>query len=215
MCVQNDHIFYEYILCSIETVRKQKFVDDRIYCVFHHKNILFYQDNKQRECAVRILTYIDGKMYAKTNINNDIEKSLGKLLALQSKHLNNFMHIQAMRKFEWDPSNISWVKKYINLFSGLKKNVIFEAIKQHVKFVKKNKNNLKHSVTHGDPNDYNIVVKNQKIVGLIDFGDSIYAPSINDLAISLSYALTQSQNLFATLQNIIGSYRSSKCTVIC
>ena len=116
------------------------------------------------------------------------------------------MHIQAMRKFEWDPSNIAWVKKYINLFSGEKKNVIFEAIKQHVKFVKKNKNNLKHSVTHGDPNDYNIVVKNQKIVGLIDFGDSIYAPSINDLAISLSYALTQSQNLFATLQNIIGSY---------
>ena len=177
-----------------------------IYPKILHKNILFYQDNKQRECAVRILTYIDGKMYAKTNINNDIEKSLGKLLALQSKHLNNFMHIQAMRKFEWDPSNISWVKKYINLFSGLKKNVIFEAIKQHVKFVKKNKNNLKHSVTHGDPNDYNIVVKNQKIVGLIDFGDSIYAPSINDLAISLSYALTQSQNLFATLQNIIGSY---------
>ena len=72
-------------------------------------------------------------------INNDIEKSLGKLLGLQSKHLNNFMHIQAMRKFEWDPSNISWVKKYINLFSGLKKNVIFEAINQHLKFVKKNK----------------------------------------------------------------------------
>ena len=51
----------------------------------------------------------------------DYRKIIRKLLALQSKQLNSFMHSQAMRKFEWDPSNIRWVKKFINLFSGLKK----------------------------------------------------------------------------------------------
>ena len=178
----------------------------QIYPEILHKNILFYQDTKHRTCAVRILTYIDGNMYAKSKINNHIERSLGELLALQSKQLDSFIHNQAIRKFEWDPSNIGWVKKYINLFNGLKKNVIINAINDHEKFVKKNKKNLKHSVTHGDPNDYNIVIKNDKIVGLIDFGDSIYAPSINDLAIALSYALMQSQNLFDTLHNIVVSY---------
>ena len=164
-----------------------------------HKKILFYEDNKNRVCAVRLLSYINGNMYAKSKINTSIEKSLGKLLAIQSKQLNSFMHRQQFENLN-DPSNIRWVKKYINLFSGLKKIVIIEAINHHEKFVQKNKRNLKYSVTHGDPNDYNIVVKNHKIVGLIDFGDSIYAPSINDLAIALAYALMKSQNLFDTLQ---------------
>ena len=37
------------------------------------------------------------------------------------------MHRQAIRKFEWDPSNIRWVKKFINLFSGLKKGQRYKA----------------------------------------------------------------------------------------
>ena len=46
-------------------------------------------------------------------INIAIEKSLGELLALQSKQLDSFMHRQAIRKFEWDPSNIRWVKNLL------------------------------------------------------------------------------------------------------
>ena len=195
----------EYQDLLIQHLRSNKQLKE-IYPKILHKKILFYEDNKNRVCAVRLLTYINGNMYAKSKINTSIEKSLGKLLAIQSKQLNSFMHSQAMRIFEWDPSNIMWVKKFLSLFSGFKKDVIIESIQQHELFVQKNKKNLKHSVTHGDPNDYNIVVKNEKIVGLIDFGDSIYAPSINDLAIALSYSLTQSQNLFDTLNNIVGSY---------
>ena len=41
---------------------------------------------------------------------------------------------------------------------------------------------------------------------MIDFGDSIYAPVINDLAISLSYALMGKNNLYKSLQNIVGTY---------
>ena len=40
------------------------------------------------------------------------------------------------------------------------------------------------------------LVKNNKINGLLDFGDSIYAPTINDLAICLSYALMNNNNIF-------------------
>ena len=75
-------------------------------------------------------------------------------------------------------------------------------------FVLKNIKNLKFSVTHGDPNNYNIVVSNDKIIGLIDFGDSIYAPSINDLSIALSYALMSSNNFYKSLKNIVGSYNN-------
>ena len=177
-----------------------------IYPEIFHKKILFYKDRNERGCAVRILTYIEGDMYAKSKNSDDIEKSLGKLLALQSNQLQSFIKNQAIRSFEWDPSDIRWTKKFINLFKGANKNIIKNTIDEHEKFVFKNIKNLKHAVTHGDPNDYNIVVKKEKIIGFIDFGDSIYAPVINDLAISLSYALMGNNNLYKSLQNIVGTY---------
>ena len=177
-----------------------------IYPEIFHKKILFYKDRNERVCAVRILTYIEGDMYAKSKNSDDTEKSLGKLLALQSNQLQSFIKNQAIRSFEWDPSDIRWTKKFINLFKGANKNIIKNTIDEHEKFVFKNIKNLKHAVTHGDPNDYNIVVKKEKIIGFIDFGDSIYAPVINDLAISLSYALMGNNNLYKSLQNIVGTY---------
>ena len=178
----------------------------KIYPEILHKKILFYKDRNERRCAVRILTYIEGDMYAKSKNSDDTEKSLGKLLALQSNQLQSFIKNQAIRSFEWDPSDIRWTKKFINLFKGANKNIIKNTIDEHEKFVFKNIKNLKHAVTHGDPNDYNIVVKKEKIIGFIDFGDSIYAPVINDLAISLSYALMGNNNLYKSLQNIVGTY---------
>jgi len=177
-----------------------------IYPEILHNKILFFIDSLQRKCAVRVLTYIDGGMYAKSKITSHTEKSLGRLLALQSGQLQSFMDNQAFRNFEWDPSNIRWVKKFINLFKGSNKDIIKDTIDEHEKFVLKNIKNLKYSVTHGDPNDYNIVVNKENIIGFIDFGDSIYAPVINDLAIALSYALMRSQNLYKSLQNIVGTY---------
>ena len=177
-----------------------------IYPEIFHKKILFYKDRNERGCAVRILTYIEGDMYAKSKKSDHTEKSLGKLLALQSNQLQSFIKNQAIRSFEWDPSDIRWTKKFINLFKGANKNIIKNTIDEHEKFVFKNIKNLKHAVTHGDPNDYNIVVKKEKIIGFIDFGDSIYAPVINDLAISLSYALMGNNNLYKSLQNIVGTY---------
>ena len=178
----------------------------QIYPKILHNKILFYQDGKQRRCAVRILTYIDGDMYAKSKNTDHTEQSLGRLLALQSTQLQSFIKNQAIRKFEWNPSDIRWTKKFINLFIGNNKNIIKNSIDEHEKFVFKNIKNLKHAVTHGDPNDYNIVVKKEKIIGFIDFGDSIYAPVVNDLAISLSYALMGVKNLYKSLQNIVGTY---------
>jgi len=178
----------------------------KIYPEILHKKILFYKDRNERRCAVRVLTYIDGNMYAKSKNSDHTEKSLGKLLALQSNQLKSFIKNQAIRKFEWDPSDIRWTKKFINLFKGVNKNIIKKTIDEHEKFVFKNIKNLKHAVTHGDPNDYNIVVKKEKIIGFIDFGDSIYAPVVNDLAISLSYALMGTKNFYKSLKNIVGTY---------
>ena len=87
-----------------------------------HSTIKVYQDQLNRDCYVRVLRFIEGKMYAVVNHNNNLEHSLGTLLGNLSKELQNLNHPNAFRKFEWDPSNISWIQKEINLFKGNKKD---------------------------------------------------------------------------------------------
>ena len=150
-------------------------------------------------------TKVNGKTYAVSKQNYKLERSLGILLGYLSKELQNLIQPAALRKFEWDPSNIIWINKEIKNFKEKNKNIILKNLSEHNQFVTKNLNNLRFSLTHGDANNYNLVVKNNKVVGLLDYGDMIYAPTINDLAISLSYALMKKNNLYSTLREIINS----------
>ncbi len=172
----------------------------------HHTKIVKYFDKKNRECFVRILSYIEGRMYGDTKSNDKIESSLGKLLGKVSTKLQAFNDIDAHRNFIWDPSNIDWIKKDINIFSGSKKLILLKCFSEYEKFVKNNLNKLRYSITHSDPNNYNIVIKENNVCGLLDYGDSIYSPTINDLAICLSYALMNNNNIYLTLKNVISEY---------
>ena len=174
-----------------------------------HTEILKYLDKKNRECFVRILSYIDGRMYGDIRSNKMIEQSLGELLAKTSIKLKSFFHIAGYRKFKWDPSNINWINKNIGIFNGAKKTILLKCFSEHKKYVKDNLKKLRYSITHSDPNNYNLVVKNNKINGLLDYGDSIYAPTINDLAICLSYSLMNNKNIYSTLKNIISEYHKN------
>ena len=171
-----------------------------------HKIIKIYTDLDNRKCYVRLLSYIEGKMYASVKHNSYIENSLGSLLGNLSKELQNIIQPSAFRKFEWDPSNIKWITKEIKMFKGINKLTILRNLKEHNFFVSKNIDKLRFSLTHGDANNYNLVVNKNTITGLLDYGDMIYAPSINDLAVSLSYALMNKKDIYSTLKNIIIPY---------
>ena len=173
-----------------------------------HKKIVKYLDKKNRECFVRILSYIEGQMYGDINTNTVIEKSLGELLGKISIQLKSFFDKAAYRKFIWDPSNINWIYKDIKNFTGNKKLILLKCFSEYKKFVKDNLKRLRYSITHSDPNNFNLVVKNNKVNGLLDYGDSIYAPTINDLAICLSYSLMNNNNIYSTLKNIIFEYHN-------
>ena len=101
----------------------------------HHTKIVQYLDKKNRECFVRILSYIEGRMYGDTKSNYKIENSLGKLLGKVSTKLKAFNDIDAHRNFIWDPSNIKWIKKDINIFTGSKKLILLKCFSEYEKFV--------------------------------------------------------------------------------
>ena len=48
---------------------------------------------------------------------------------------------------------------------------------------------LRHGVIHGDANDHNVLVRQGRVAGLIDFGDLVYSAVVCDLAIAVAYAM--------------------------
>ena len=173
-----------------------------------HKTINTYSDLLGRLCYVRILHFFEGKMYALVKHNEHLEKSLGSMLGNLSNELKNLNNPAAFREFEWDPSNILLIQKNLKLFKDKKKDILLTNINEHNFFVKNNIKKLRYSLTHGDANNYNLVVKKNEVVGLLDYGDMIYAPTINDLAVALSYALMNKNDLYSSLKNIVIAYHN-------
>ena len=94
----------------IKHLKKNKNLSKYIPKICHSK-ILNFLDIKNRNCFVRILTFIEGKMYGEVKSNDKIEKSLGNLLGECSIQLKSFIDKRALRNFEWNPSKIDWIKK--------------------------------------------------------------------------------------------------------
>ena len=68
---------------------------------------------------------------------------------------------------------------------------------------------LRASVLHQDANDNNLIVSKDdpdQITGLIDFGDMCFGRTVNELAITLAYALLDASDLYAASRALIEGY---------
>ena len=78
--------YQDRLIKHLSTAKELKEYIPTIY----HKKIVKYLDKKNRECFVRILSYIDGRMYGEIKTNTNIEKSLGRLTVMTSVQLKSF-----------------------------------------------------------------------------------------------------------------------------
>ena len=116
----------DYVLRSLN---KKSSINKIIPKVIHNRIKTFIDENNS-PCCVRILSYIEGKMYADSKKSIDLECSLGSYVGILSKELQNLGHEAAFRKFEWDPSSLDWIKNYINLFKSNRKKIIQNNLKE-------------------------------------------------------------------------------------
>jgi Ser/Thr protein kinase RdoA (MazF antagonist) len=64
------------------------------------------------------------------------------------------------------------------------------------------------TVIHGDVNDHNVLVQNQSVTGLIDFGDMIYSYRAGELAIALAYIVLGKADPLESARAVVAGYFS-------
>jgi Ser/Thr protein kinase RdoA (MazF antagonist) len=148
-----------------------------------------------RERKVRLLTWVKGKLWVKVNPKTKkLRYHLGKQAGLLTTALMDFKHVNAHREFDWDLADASWTYEHLHLFSSKEKVYIsqFQELYLQIQDIYRS---LPKSIVHNDVNDYNILVsknlKDPEVSGIIDFGDAMYTQTVNDLAITLAYAIME------------------------
>jgi len=159
---------------------------------------------------VRLVTYIPGEPIANVKHTSTLLFDLGKKLGEVTRALLSFDHPAFHREFHWDMVNATKVvRQYEELVTlpSLRKQVVtwadnFESV------VGRRIDKLPRSVIHGDANDYNVIVEDQRVVGLIDFGDMIHSLTAGELAIALAYVVLDQSDPLTCAKEVVAGYVS-------
>jgi len=161
---------------------------------------------------VRALTFLPGAPYATVEQSPALRHELGRFMGRMSRGLQGFGHTAAHRPgFLWNLDNaaatVPWVADIAN---DDDRAVVERAFQRHNQRVQPLLPHLRGAVVHHDANDYNVLVHDSPegphISGLIDFGDMVFARQVNELAVTLAYALLDVADAVAAGRDVISGY---------
>jgi len=157
----------------------------------------------------RLLRYLEGTFLGKIPVRDWPLAGLGRLLGvLARKSLDFSGQLQQLEASPWDLQHLPLHKA--NLRNTIREPhlaaVIAYFIQQFEAEVEPSRYELRKGFIHNDANEWNILVRNGEITGLIDFGDSCYSWLVNDLAVGLTYALMNRPDPLETAQIVISAY---------
>ncbi|MEN2489629.1 aminotransferase class III-fold pyridoxal phosphate-dependent enzyme [Flavobacterium sp. B11] len=160
---------------------------------------------------IRILNFLEGIFWVdEKNKNSQLHYNLGSFLGNMDADLANFSHPAMHRNYTWDISHASEAGdnlKYI--LNHERRRIAGYFLLQFDTEVLPQLHRLRHAYIHNDANDYNVLVKDNRISGLIDFGDMVYTALINNLAIACVYAMLDEEDPLAVATEIVKGYHNS------
>jgi len=164
---------------------------------------------------VRVITFLRGKLLddlPQAKREQSLMVSMGQFLGRLDRGLSDFFHPAATYPLLWDLKQTPNLQQYLTHIKD-KNNLLtaqktLDHFQEHItsKF-----SALRTQVIHNDMNPDNVVVKHNdssQVAGMIDFGDMVYAPLINELAVAAAYQAVSCADLFLGTTGILKGYHS-------
>ncbi len=160
---------------------------------------------------VRAYGFLEGRPGAQLKASPDGFASLGKSAAMLGLRLADFDHPAAHRKLLWDTSQVLGLRSMLGAVSDADElRMIEQYLARFEKNVAPALAGLPHQVIHNDLSPSNILVGDGRLslVGILDFGDMVYAPRIAEIAIAASYQMDRCGDPSGVLVAMVGGYES-------
>lgn len=134
-------------------------------------------------------------------------KELGNFVGTMDKYLQDFSHPAMHRHYTWDISTARDAnEKLKHIQPAEKRRLAAYFLLQFETEVAPLLSSLRHAYVHNDANDYNVLVKDNSICGLIDFGDMVYTALINNVAVACTYAMLSAKDPLQAAAAVVQGY---------
>ncbi|SCK43262.1 Ser/Thr protein kinase RdoA involved in Cpx stress response, MazF antagonist [Variovorax sp. HW608] len=153
------------------------------------------------DAAPRVMTlssFLEGQLLSKAPRSSRQRRALGAAIASFDTALQDFAHQGADHELLWDIQRAAFLNEIIpeTTISGSNPprpwNLVRDALRHFEAEVQPRLAGLRAQVIHGDFNPHNVMVRADDpgiVSGIMDFGDMVRAPLVNDLAIAACYHL--------------------------
>ncbi len=163
----------------------------------------------------RLLTWVHGDlMSSRKKLSPELLSSLGHAVASLDGALgratSGISHELVERPFGWNVMQSAQLVEQIHLVAdehvrSLVQNVFTEATGSTLIGLSQ----LPAQLIHNDANDNNIIVSDNHVVSLIDFGDIILAPRVAGLAVACAYVLDDSSDPIRGVLDVVRGYHTT------
>ena len=162
-------------------------------------------------CRMRLVTWIEGPLLSAAPRSLTQLGNLGAFMGRLSRAMQGFGHPAAFRPdFLWSLDAVGDLSAWAEDIADPSRRALVQALfARYQARIAPRLPGLRVSVLHQDANDNNIIVDAadpDRIAGVIDFGDMAFGRTINELAITLAYALLDADDLYAAMRAIIAGY---------
>ncbi len=173
-----------------------------------NKELICIFEKEGKKYFIRILTYLEGSFWVnQDSFSEGLYESLGSFLGKMDQALNGFSHVAMHKQYVWDICTAAESGKKLHFIKDpANRRLADYFLLQFETEVLPVLSSLRHAYIHNDANDYNLLIRDGKVAGLIDFGDIIYTALINNLAIACTYAMLHTDNPLELAAYIVKGY---------
>lgn len=160
----------------------------------------------------RMFTFLAGAPLSSFAPTAGQATGLGLLAAQLDAALSSFQHPAAGHEFLWDIQHAARTRDLLaHTPSSADRDLCEHSIDRFERRLSQEPGGFRAQVIHNDLNPHNLLVNPSspdEFTGVIDFGDMVLAPRVNEVAVASAYLLTASPAPLGTVPQFVAAYHS-------
>jgi len=182
----------------------------RVYPALGGDHASWVEIDGQRMLA-RLLSFVDGlPLHRMKYTSQPLRRDIGRALARLDVALEGFDHPAAGHALLWDMQHAQRLRPLlVHIAEGDGRDLVEQGLDRFESWVLPRMAGLRRQVIHNDMNPHNLIVDagNPDVLrNILDFGDMVRAPRVNEVAVAASYHLGQAGDVLAPALDVIAAY---------
>ena len=160
----------------------------------------------------RLLTWLEGTPLQYLDRADSVPWTLGICLSRLDKALQGFSHQSSDYRLLWDVKQASHLRELLQHIEDVPLRHTCHSLLDHFETaLQPELKNLRWQVIYNDLNPSNVLVDSKSpetVAGVIDFGDLVRSPLIQDVAVAAAYLCIDGEDPLADVKTFVAAYTS-------